>query len=154
MIPGVEMRVRPADRLGVAAVTYVLFGVKLGPALALFVVLVFAIWIGWRWLCRNIQQSPLVFRAYQGAAARSPLAHARARAVGVFREDAYRQMKSRLELRVADLGPQNLKNIAEPVHAYLLPQGARAAVNSRKSAEKVIGKRRPARRCLPGGPRY
>jgi hypothetical protein len=88
MIPGVEMRVRLDDRLGVAAVTYVLFSVKLGPARALFVVLVFAIWIGWRWLCRNIQQSPLVFRAYQGAAARSPLAHARARAVGVRRLDA------------------------------------------------------------------
>src|SRR5271166_6085579 len=52
-------------------------------------------------------------------------------------EDAYRQVKSRLELRVADLGPQNLKNIAEPVHAYLLRQGARAAVKSRKSAEKL-----------------
>lgn len=52
--------------------TYVLFGVKLGPALALFVVLMFAIWIGWRWSCRNIQQSPLVFRAYQGAAAAHP----------------------------------------------------------------------------------
>ena len=88
MIPGVEMRVRLDDRLGVAAVTYVLFGVKLGPALALSVVVVFAIWIGWRWLCRNIQQSPIVFRAYQGAVARSPLAHARARAVGVLRLDA------------------------------------------------------------------
>ena len=88
MIPGVEMRVRLDDRLGVAAVTYVLFGVKLGPALALSLVLVFAIWIGWRWLCRNIQQSPIVFRAYQGAVARSPLAHARARAVGVRRLDA------------------------------------------------------------------
>ena len=88
MLPGAEMRVRLDDRLGVAAVTYVLFGVKLGPALALFVVLVFAIWIGWRWLCRNIQQSSIVFRAYQGAAARSPFAHARARAVGVLRLDA------------------------------------------------------------------
>jgi hypothetical protein len=63
VIPGVEMRLRLGDRLGVAAVTYVLFGVKLGPVLALFVVLMFAIWIGWRWSCRNIQQSPLVFRA-------------------------------------------------------------------------------------------
>ena len=41
-------------------------------------------------------------------------------------EDAYRQVKSRLELQVADLGPQSLKNIAEPVHAYLLRQGAPA----------------------------
>ena len=42
-------------------------------------------------------------------------------------EDAYRQVKSRLELRVADLGPQNLKNIAEPVRAFLLRQGATVA---------------------------
>ena len=39
-------------------------------------------------------------------------------------EDAYRQVKSRLELQVADLGPQSLKNISEPVRAYLLRQGA------------------------------
>ena len=49
-------------------------------------------------------------------------------------EDAYRQVKSRLELQVADLGPQNLKNIAEPVHAYLLRQGAPAAQKSRGAA--------------------
>ena len=30
-------------------------------------------------------------------------------------EDAYRQVKSRLELKVSDLGPTQLKNIAEPV---------------------------------------
>jgi hypothetical protein len=71
MTPGAETRVRLEDRLGVTAVTYVLFGVKLGPALALSVVLVFAIWIGWRCLCRNIEQSPLAFRVRQ--AARSPL---------------------------------------------------------------------------------
>ena len=41
-------------------------------------------------------------------------------------EDAYRQVKSRLELQGADLGRQNLKNIAEPVRAYLLRQGAPA----------------------------
>jgi hypothetical protein len=48
-------------------------------------------------------------------------------------EDAYRQVKSRLELRVADLGPQNLKNITEPVHVYLLRQGlpARSASGTR-----------------------
>jgi TolB-like protein/class 3 adenylate cyclase len=38
-------------------------------------------------------------------------------------EDAYRQVKSRLELRVADLGPQSLKNIAEPVRVYSLEVG-------------------------------
>jgi hypothetical protein len=88
MTPGGEMRVRLDDRLGVAAVTYVLFGVKLGPALALSVILVFAVWIGWRWLRRNIQQSPLAFRAHQNAAARSPLAHAAVSADGALCLDA------------------------------------------------------------------
>ncbi len=35
-------------------------------------------------------------------------------------EDAYRQVKSRLDLKVSDLGPTQLKNIAEPVHVYSL----------------------------------
>ena len=38
-----EMRARLNDRLGLWAVTYLLFFVKLGPGLALFLVLVFAI---------------------------------------------------------------------------------------------------------------
>ena len=49
-------------------------------------------------------------------------------------EDAYRQVKSRLELQVADLGPQSLKNIADPVHAYLLRQGAPATPRSPQAA--------------------
>lgn len=39
-------------------------------------------------------------------------------------EDAYRQVKSRLDLKVSDLGPTTLKNIAEPVRAYSLEVGA------------------------------
>ena len=35
-------------------------------------------------------------------------------------EDAYRQVKGRLELAVADLGPTQLKNIAEPIRVYSL----------------------------------
>jgi len=35
-------------------------------------------------------------------------------------EDAYRQVKGRLDLAVTDLGPTKLKNIAEPVRAYSL----------------------------------
>jgi adenylate cyclase len=54
-------------------------------------------------------------------------------------EDAYRQVKSRLELQVADLGPQNLKNIAEPVHAYLLRQGAPAAPKPPQPATRTRG---------------
>ena len=35
-------------------------------------------------------------------------------------EDAYRQVKGRLDLAVTDLGPTQLKNIAEPVRVYSL----------------------------------
>ena len=38
-------------------------------------------------------------------------------------EDAYRQVRARLQLAVNDLGPIQLKNIAEPVRAYLLEVG-------------------------------
>src|ERR1700735_3731720 len=42
-------------------------------------------------------------------------------------EDAYRQVKGRLDLAVTDLGPTQLKNIAEPVRAYSLQVGMPAA---------------------------
>ena len=35
-------------------------------------------------------------------------------------EDAYRQVKGRLDLAVSDLGPTQLKNIAEPIRVYSL----------------------------------
>src|SRR5271163_1779961 len=38
-------------------------------------------------------------------------------------EDAYRQVKGRLDLSVSDLGPTQLKNIAEPVRVYSLQVG-------------------------------
>ncbi|MGH6797090.1 MAG: adenylate/guanylate cyclase domain-containing protein, partial [Roseiarcus sp.] len=38
-------------------------------------------------------------------------------------EDAYRQVKGRLDLPVADLGPTQLKNIAEPIRVYALEVG-------------------------------
>jgi TolB-like protein/class 3 adenylate cyclase/Flp pilus assembly protein TadD len=38
-------------------------------------------------------------------------------------EDAYRQVKQRLDLKVTDLGATQLKNIAEPIHVYLLEVG-------------------------------
>src|SRR5579864_2962435 len=38
-------------------------------------------------------------------------------------EDAYRQVKSRLDLAVRDLGATQLKNIAEPVRVYSLEVG-------------------------------
>jgi adenylate cyclase len=41
-------------------------------------------------------------------------------------DDAYRQVKSRLDLKVSDLGAVPLKNIAEPMRAYSLEVGAQA----------------------------
>jgi TolB-like protein/class 3 adenylate cyclase len=41
-------------------------------------------------------------------------------------EDAYRQVKSRLDLAVTDLGATQLKNIAEPIRVYSLEVGAPA----------------------------
>jgi adenylate cyclase len=41
-------------------------------------------------------------------------------------EDAYRQVKGRLDLKVTDLGPTRLKNIAEPIRAYSLQVGVSA----------------------------
>jgi adenylate cyclase len=38
-------------------------------------------------------------------------------------EDAYRQVKQRLDLKVSDLGAVQLKNIAEPIHVYSLEVG-------------------------------
>jgi adenylate cyclase len=43
-------------------------------------------------------------------------------------EDAYRQVKGRLDLAVTDLGPSQLKNIAEPVRVYSLDVGQPARV--------------------------
>src|SRR5580692_13031555 len=41
-------------------------------------------------------------------------------------EDAYRQVKARLDLNVSDLGAKQLKNIAEPVRVYSLEVGVSA----------------------------
>jgi len=38
-------------------------------------------------------------------------------------EDAYRQVKGRLDLAVSDLGPTKLKNISEPIRVYSLEVG-------------------------------
>src|SRR6202789_294061 len=41
-------------------------------------------------------------------------------------EDAYRQVRARLDLAVSDLGPTQLKNIAEPIRVYSPEVGVRA----------------------------
>ena len=53
-------------------------------------------------------------------------------------EDAYRQVKGRLDLAVTDLGPTQLKNIAEPIRVYSLEVGkpAQGRPASRPAPEK------------------
>jgi adenylate cyclase len=58
-------------------------------------------------------------------------------------EDAYRQVKGRLDLAVSDLGPTQLKNIAEPIRVYSLQVGAPAQVKPMSSPAP----RNPARRA-------
>ena len=52
-------------------------------------------------------------------------------------EDAYRQVKGRLDLAVTDLGPTELKNIAEPIRVYALQVGIPAQAKPTKPAEPV-----------------
>jgi adenylate cyclase len=54
-------------------------------------------------------------------------------------EDAYRQVKGRLDLAVTDLGNTPLKNIAEPVHAYSVEVGKQVQAKPIMSA---LGRRR------------
>jgi adenylate cyclase len=56
-------------------------------------------------------------------------------------EDAYRQVKGRLDMEVSDLGATRLKNIAEPVRVYSLEVGQPARRSRRRRS------RRPRRRA-------
>ncbi len=60
-------------------------------------------------------------------------------------EDAYRQVKGRLDLAITDLGPTQLKNIAEPVRVYSLEVGKPA------QAKPPRPKRRSALTLLAAG---
>src|SRR5476651_787051 len=51
-------------------------------------------------------------------------------------EQAYWQVKGRLDLAVTDLGPKQLKNIAEPVRAYSLQVGDPARVKPAPPSKK------------------
>ena len=53
-------------------------------------------------------------------------------------EDAYRQVKQRLDLKVTDLGATQLKNIAEPVHVYSLEVGQRAQTEPASAATAAV----------------
>jgi adenylate cyclase len=51
-------------------------------------------------------------------------------------EDAYLQVKGRLDLAVTDLDPTQLKNIAEPIRVYSLQVGVPAQAKPALSSEK------------------
>jgi TolB-like protein len=57
-------------------------------------------------------------------------------------EQAYWQVKGRLDLAVSDLGPTELKNIAEPVRVYSLQVGVTAPAKPTKAAA-------PKQRLIP-----
>jgi adenylate cyclase len=63
-------------------------------------------------------------------------------------EDAYRQVRSRLDIEVNDLGATQLKNIAEPVRVYSLEVGKAAQAKPTKPA---LRKQRPMRALLGAG---
>ena len=52
-------------------------------------------------------------------------------------EDAYRQVKGRLDLTVSDLGNTELKNIAEPIRVYSLEVGQGAQANPAPSVMAI-----------------
>src|SRR5882724_5277455 len=52
-------------------------------------------------------------------------------------EDAYRQVKARLDLSVSDLGQTQLKNIAEPLRVYSLAVGGAAKTKATPQGEPV-----------------
>jgi len=58
-------------------------------------------------------------------------------------EDAYRQVKGRLDLAVTDLGPTQLKNIAEPIRVYSLQVGVRAQAKPAAAAEPTTKAKPP-----------
>jgi len=65
-------------------------------------------------------------------------------------EDAYRQVRARLDLAISDLGETRLKNIAEPVRIYSLQVGAPAQAKPlAPDAGKPVRKPNPA---LPDKP--
>jgi TolB-like protein/class 3 adenylate cyclase/Tfp pilus assembly protein PilF len=61
-------------------------------------------------------------------------------------EDAYRQVKQRLDLKVSDLGATQLKNIAEPIHVYSLEVGQ--PTEARPASAAPPGKPGPPRLSL------
>jgi adenylate cyclase len=66
-------------------------------------------------------------------------------------EDAYRQVKGRLDLAVNDLGQTQLKNIAEPIRVYSLRVGVPAQAKPAIAAKSDAPKKRSALLLLAVG---
>ena len=67
-------------------------------------------------------------------------------------EDAYRQVRARLDLAVSDLGQKDLKNIAEPVRVYSLQVGLPAQPKPAVPAGPVKAETPAPRLALPDKP--
>src|SRR5260370_13526569 len=67
-------------------------------------------------------------------------------------EQAYWQVKTRLDLAINDRGAVQLKNIADPVRVYSLQVGVPAQTKSATSAEPAAPERPPPRLALPDQP--
>jgi adenylate cyclase len=67
-------------------------------------------------------------------------------------EDAYRQVKARLDLSVSDLGQTKLKNIVDPIHVYSLQVGVATNVKPIPRTEPLVTSRptdKPSIAVLP-----
>ena len=67
-------------------------------------------------------------------------------------EDAYRQVKARIDLAVTDLGPIQLKNIAEPVRVYSLELSVTAPAKPAPHTEPTTPEQPAAPLTLPDKP--
>jgi len=66
-------------------------------------------------------------------------------------EDAYRQVKGRLDLAVSDLGPTQLKNIADPIRVYSLQVGVPAQAKPATAVQPAPPKTRSSLAPLAAG---
>jgi adenylate cyclase len=67
-------------------------------------------------------------------------------------EDAYRQVRARLDFAVSDLGETKLKNIAEPVRIYSLQVGLPAQAKTATTEERAAPDKLSAQLALPDKP--
>src|SRR6202008_4461846 len=67
-------------------------------------------------------------------------------------EDAYRQVKARLDLAVSDLGETKLKNIVEPMRVYSLEGGIAAKAKPASQAKAIAAAGPHATFALPDRP--